>query len=505
MSNQELSPELVSVFTTNTLSKLSNLRAIVNLCEKRGFRKPNLFGIQNAVLNLHSLAKTFEQDWISELFEEKIVRPLQQAVRSDTPPDEATVQEFYASIETCQNKLTEMTNAARQKNPLTMSPQISSTDPQYAAALTAIGQIGIWGYHEISGELTKIHGYCEMISNWIQELKDKPLGNEIKTELTEIARIQGRMKQASDMILEIIQRNRAARGKIKEHKEILLLQQVVSDILNIGSVKISAKWITENLPTSDIVVDKNQLEFLWISVVKLFADWLSPSKSLRAFCDAGVANNQTQKIPLYVTLEPQSEHAIQFDVSNVDFSHEPPFQDVGCVFETSVHLASLWEIDLDVGLNDRGHPVARFLLPLAGKQQGPQKDSVASDIKPKPPTTLIVDDDKDVATMLQKKLSRFGYPAIVATDLESARLVLTNQKIGAIIADLFLGEESGLTLLTTVKKQFPELKFIFITGATADDLSPGVAKLLAANADAALNKPIEDEILRSTLERLMPT
>jgi CheY-like chemotaxis protein len=82
--------------------------------------------------------------------------------------------------------------------------------------------------------------------------------------------------------------------------------------------------------------------------------------------------------------------------------------------------------------------------------------------------------------------------------------VLSNQKIGAVISDLFLGEESGLDLLTTVKKQFPALKFVFITGATNEDVSPGVAKLLASNADAALTKPIDDETLRSTLEKLLP-
>ncbi len=183
--------------------------------------------------------------------------------------------------------------------------------------------------------------------------------------------------------------------------------------------------------------------------------------------------------------------------------------DIGCVFETCRRLANFWDIEIDLGLNSNGHPVARFQLPVAEPPK-PSETPLPNENLPIPNAqerlmTLLVDDDVDLASMLQKKLSRMGYPTVVAADIQSAKIILSNQKIGVVISDLFLGQESGLDLLASVRKQFSSLKFIFITGATPEDVSPGVAKLLSAHADATLTKPVEDSLLKEVMEKLLPS
>lgn len=505
MANQELSQELAALFAAAIQNKLSNLCALISLAEKQLFSKPTLFGIQNAVLSIHSIAKTYEQGWVSEIFETQLVRPLQAALENQSIPGAQETEMFRQAVRQCQERVNDICIKARAQNIAQLSETLCGENPDYSNLLSALGQIGIWGYHEIMGELTKVHAYSEMIQNWIDDLKANPIAGNLGAEIQELSRIQVRMRDASDLILEIIRRSRAARGRIKQNREILLLSQLSAMMMEIRSVKQDAKWLVGNMPAVDVVIDKHQFEFIWTSIEKLFLDWLSPTLKIRALCDAGIQATADQKIALYMAMEPQSDMSMQTDFSTVIFSKDCPMHDVGKVFEACNTLAKMWEIEIDLGLNSRGYPVARFLLPLGGKQNIGTSSPCDNEKENDRPITLIVDDDKDIAVMLQKKLARFGFPAIVATDLESARLVLTNQRIGAILSDLFIGEESGLDLLTTVKKQYPNLKFIFMTGATSDDVSPAVAKLLAAHADAALSKPIDDTTLRTTLESLMPS
>jgi CheY-like chemotaxis protein/HPt (histidine-containing phosphotransfer) domain-containing protein len=516
MPTKELSQELTNIFVSTLQNKLNDLCALIKLAEKRGFSRGNLFAIQNVIICIHSIAKSHNQLWASEIFETKVVRPLQLCVTTNSAPDAPMIETFREALRECHQRTEELAKTSRNTDISPFSSTTCGTAPQFNSLLSALGQISIWNNHEILGELTKAHAYSEMIENWVATLRERPIAAEIADEIQEMERIQERVSIALNRIQEVIRRSRGARGRIKQNKEIFMLSQLINLMLEVHSTRLDAKWIVEKIPNVDVIVDKSQFEFLWVSITKLFIEWLSPIQKMRAICAASEAGPDAQKVAFYVAIEPQSDAPIQTNFHEIDFTDISPMADVGCVFETCQNLARFWDIEIELGLNEKGYPVARFQLPAAGNQasqahpqatQETAKEELSFDRKtfPQPPTTLLVDDDADLAFMLQKKLSRLGYPTVVATDIQSAKLMLSNQKIDIVISDLFLGQESGLDLLTSVRKQFPNLKFVFITGATTDDVSPGVAKLLAAHADATLTKPVDDDVLQDVMKKMLPS
>ncbi len=86
---------------------------------------------------------------------------------------------------------------------------------------------------------------------------------------------------------------------------------------------------------------------------------------------------------------------------------------------------------------------------------------------------LIVDDDDQVLSMLERLLQRDGYDCLVAKDAAEARTVLQRQPISAALLDVGLPGESGLELVKYVRAHYPDTAVVMVTGS--DD--PQLAKI----------------------------
>lgn len=64
---------------------------------------------------------------------------------------------------------------------------------------------------------------------------------------------------------------------------------------------------------------------------------------------------------------------------------------------------------------------------------------------------LVVEDDIFIADLLDKKLSRSGLKIFRAMDVPSARLILEQEKINAVLLDINLPGEDGITFLQEIK------------------------------------------------------
>jgi DNA-binding NtrC family response regulator len=117
---------------------------------------------------------------------------------------------------------------------------------------------------------------------------------------------------------------------------------------------------------------------------------------------------------------------------------------------------------------------------------------------------LILDDEKDLRTILSLKINKMGYAVSVAENIAEANKILDSKHIDLIISDLFLGQESGLDLLKTLSINAPKIPFIFITGASEDDISKPILDILAKYSKAFLTKPIATQLLKETLEKIIP-
>jgi len=114
---------------------------------------------------------------------------------------------------------------------------------------------------------------------------------------------------------------------------------------------------------------------------------------------------------------------------------------------------------------------------------------------------LIIDDNKEILTALTDFLSKKKYDVVSASDgLDGLKLLETeHQGFDLIITDLVMPNISGVGLISIIKKKFPELPVIAITGWGEHP----EALATEAQANRVLEKPFDlselDTVIRDLL------
>ncbi len=114
---------------------------------------------------------------------------------------------------------------------------------------------------------------------------------------------------------------------------------------------------------------------------------------------------------------------------------------------------------------------------------------------------LIVEDDKDALKNIEKYFSLVGYQVKTATDGLDALRVLKdkNNDFQILITDLVMPNIDGIELISTVTKEFPDIKIIAITGFAdrIGDLS------IAAKTEAIFLKPLDLSRLENSVKTIL--
>lgn len=105
---------------------------------------------------------------------------------------------------------------------------------------------------------------------------------------------------------------------------------------------------------------------------------------------------------------------------------------------------------------------------------------------------LIVEDERRVASFLERGLRAEGYAVAVARDGEEAVQLATGEPFDLIILDLRLPKKDGLTVLREIRQVKPTVPVLILTAR--DDL-PSKVEGLNAGADDYLTKPFAVEEL----------
>lgn len=92
---------------------------------------------------------------------------------------------------------------------------------------------------------------------------------------------------------------------------------------------------------------------------------------------------------------------------------------------------------------------------------------------------LVVDDETEVAEIIKSFLSRKGYAVSTADTAESALKTAAAERPDLVLLDVRLGDCSGLDVLSSLKKMYPEVKVVMLTGL-ADDENINKSKELGA-------------------------
>jgi len=102
---------------------------------------------------------------------------------------------------------------------------------------------------------------------------------------------------------------------------------------------------------------------------------------------------------------------------------------------------------------------------------------------------LIVDDEIEICEMLSRHFRYIGYDVDTASNGVEALEKLSQSSFQVVISDIVMPKSDGVELLRAIKKQYPMVHTVMITGYVTLENALACMRL---GADTCVFKPLED-------------
>jgi len=116
---------------------------------------------------------------------------------------------------------------------------------------------------------------------------------------------------------------------------------------------------------------------------------------------------------------------------------------------------------------------------------------------------LIIDDESQIRAMLRQMLELEGFEVMDAHDGQEGIKLFHENPADLIITDIFMPEKEGLETIRELKKGYPDVKIIAISGGRK--IGPGEYLLLAERFGAirTFKKPVKREELLDAVREVL--
>jgi len=105
---------------------------------------------------------------------------------------------------------------------------------------------------------------------------------------------------------------------------------------------------------------------------------------------------------------------------------------------------------------------------------------------PAPQRVLVVDDDEHFRALARSILEPAGFEVLESEDLEQCLTQLQRYAVDAVVLDMVMPGRDGIEAVGELKKLFPKIGIVAVSGAEQSDLYLSVSAHLGA--DASLEK-----------------
>lgn len=102
---------------------------------------------------------------------------------------------------------------------------------------------------------------------------------------------------------------------------------------------------------------------------------------------------------------------------------------------------------------------------------------------------LVVDDEPELRETLRRHYRLQGYDVAVAENGREALEVMARQRVDLVVSDIQMPEMDGITLLRTIRDEYPMVHVIMITGYVCLE---NVLACMRKGADTCVFKPLTD-------------
>ena len=114
-------------------------------------------------------------------------------------------------------------------------------------------------------------------------------------------------------------------------------------------------------------------------------------------------------------------------------------------------------------------------------------------------TILVIEDDSSVLSLVERLLTAKGHTVLAAHGPEDASFVVEQHGTppDVLLADIILEGQTGVDLARTLKKTYPAMKIVFMTG-----LAHRAPAALRTGLGPVLHKPFNADELYRTIDEL---
>jgi CheY-like chemotaxis protein len=116
---------------------------------------------------------------------------------------------------------------------------------------------------------------------------------------------------------------------------------------------------------------------------------------------------------------------------------------------------------------------------------------------------LIVDDEPDILAILDRMLRKMGHETVLAGNGKEAVRRLDEAAFDLVITDLIMPESEGIETIAAVRKRWPAVKIIAMSGGGRQSPVPYLAVAATLGADATLAKPFDRAGLTDAVNRVL--
>jgi DNA-binding response OmpR family regulator len=115
---------------------------------------------------------------------------------------------------------------------------------------------------------------------------------------------------------------------------------------------------------------------------------------------------------------------------------------------------------------------------------------------------LVVDDNEDLRTTIQALLQADGFEVSVAADGEAALLLHRAHPADVVVTDLFMPDKDGIETIIELKKLYPTVKIVAMSGWTSTQGSDYLQVAREIGAAVTLQKPFDPLELSRVVRQL---
>ena len=115
---------------------------------------------------------------------------------------------------------------------------------------------------------------------------------------------------------------------------------------------------------------------------------------------------------------------------------------------------------------------------------------------------LLLEDNSALRHTLMESLEVAGHHVIDAGDGKLGMKLCREAEVDIAIVDIFMPEMDGFEVISTLKKSFPEVGIIVMTGVSQVDKRAYLRAALRLGADMSIVKPFATTLLLEAIEEI---